>query len=118
MSSRKVLIGSTVLVAVLLVVALAGFTRAQTRLKGYPERESVAAGLADRFAAVRDGAESARAQGVDRTRCAGARENLGQAVTGFDQALAGAGPRWRRAGRLPNCRRWPTTRRRRASRRP
>jgi hypothetical protein len=86
MSSRRALIGSTVLVAVLLTVALGCFARAQSRLKGYPGREIVAAGLADRFAAVQHGAESlSRAFGGDEAQ--GAREGLGHAVTGFDQAL-------------------------------
>ncbi len=86
MSSRKLLIGSTVIVAVLLAVALVGFTRAQTRLKGYPGRETVAAGLPDRLAAVRRGTEAlSEAFGGDEAQ--GARESLGHAVTGFDQAL-------------------------------
>ncbi len=86
MSSRKVLIGSTVLTAVLLAVALGGFTRAQSRLQGYPEREQVVAGMADRLAAVRLGTEAlSRAFGGDEAQ--GARESLGHAVTGFDQAL-------------------------------
>jgi hypothetical protein len=86
MSSRKVLMGATVLVAVLLVVALAGFTRAQARLKGYPDRESVAAGLTDRFAAIRGEAETLGLV-VDQDEVEATRENLGKAVTGFDQAL-------------------------------
>ncbi len=86
MSSRKVLIGSTVMVATLLAVALGGFTRAQAQLKGYPGRERVAAGMADRLAAVRHGTEAlSEAFGGDEAQ--GARESLGRAVTGFDQAL-------------------------------
>jgi hypothetical protein len=94
MSSRKVLIGSTVIVAVLLAVALGGFSRANTRLKGQPERERVAAGMADRLAAVRKGTEAlSQADGYDEAQ--GAQESLGSAVAGFDEsllALAQGGP--------------------------
>lgn len=87
MSSRKVLVGATLVVALLFSAALAGFFHARAQLRGYPERELTVAGLGDQFAAIREGTE-ALVDAIDHDVVMGARESLGHAVTGFDQDLA------------------------------